>query len=261
MDPDSLIVPKNVVMNLAPSPEEGELAWSALNDRFHERARTLAIDDAVATLRLPKETPAAALAAIRNTLSELLPAQPIGPAPRPLTTRLAGEPILDRGLSRSVAVNQERSLIVSIVLVMLLMAALFRSFYVALISMIPSMLAMAVLFGAMGLCGVRIDIGTSLVASIATGAGSDFAMHYLWYLKRSTPEDVVRFVGPIMVISAVLIAAGFAVLGAGKAQPMRMFGSLAALAMAGAALATFLLVPALLRRVDLGRSRTRKEIA
>jgi predicted RND superfamily exporter protein len=75
-------------------------------------------------------------------------------------------------------------------------------------------------------------------------------MHYLWYLKRATPDEVVRFVGPVMVVSSLLVAAGFAVLALGQSQPMRMFGSLAALAMAGAALLTFLLVPALLRRVD-----------
>jgi predicted RND superfamily exporter protein len=97
---------------------------------------------------------------------------------------------------------------------------------------------------------VRIDLSTSLVASIATGAGSDFAMHYLWYLKRATAEEVVRFVGPVMVVSTLLVAAGFAVLAAGQSQPLRMFGSLAALAMAGSALFTFLLVPALLRKVD-----------
>ena len=53
-----------------------------------------------------------------------------------------------------------------------------------------------------------------------------------------------------MVISTLLIAAGFAVLGLGHSQPMRMFGTLAALSMVGSALFTFLLVPALLRNVD-----------
>src|SRR5439155_7434691 len=96
-----------------------------------------------------------------------------------------------------------------------------------------------------------LDLGTSLVASIATGAGSDFAMHYLWYLKRSSPDEVVRFVGPIMVISVLLIAAGFAVLAAGNSQPMRMFGSLAAVAMLGSAALTFVLVPALVRPSDV----------
>src|SRR5439155_27020423 len=99
------------------------------------------------------------------------------------------------------------------------------------------------------LMGWRIDLGTSLVASLATGAGSDFAMHYLWYLRRSSPADVVRFVGPIMVISSLLVAAGFAILGLGRSQPMRMFGSLAAIAMGLAALLTFLIVPALVGKV------------
>ena len=130
---------------------------------------------------------------------------------------------------------------------------LFGSARLALISIAPAALTLVALFGAIGLAGLPIDLGTSLVTSIATGAGSEFAVQYLWYLKRSTPADVVRFVGPIMVISALLIAAGFAVLAFGHSQPMRMFGSLAALSMVGSAALTFLLVPALLRNVDSNR--------
>jgi predicted RND superfamily exporter protein len=59
----------------------------------------------------------------------------------------------------------------------------------------------------------------------------------------------VRVVGPVMALGALLVAAGFAVRGLGHSQPMRMLGSLAAAAMAIAFALTFLLVPALLRRV------------
>ena len=232
---------------LAPSPEEGALAFRDFLAQSAEKGREFAVDDA---MRPVGPVAAGAIAEVRDALGDLLPAAPIARAQVPLQTALAGEPILNRGMSRSVGKNQEKSLLVSLIAVILLMAFLFRSGYLALISVWPSALALATLFGAMGLLGVNIDLGTSLVASIATGAGSDFAMHYLWYLKRATPDEVVRFVGPIMVISVLLIAAGFAVCGAGNSQPMRMFGALAALSMTLAALFTFLLVPALLRRVD-----------
>jgi predicted RND superfamily exporter protein len=245
--------------NLAPSPEEAALVWSALADRVHERARRRAIDQALPALGDSFLQAPSARTAAAGALAQLLPGRAIGPAPRALETRVAGEPVLDRGFSRSVGKNQERSELVSIILVIFLMFLLFRSVYLAIVSVIPSGLAMASVFGAMGLLGVHIDISTSLVASIATGAGSDFAMHYLWYLKRSTPREVVRFVGPVMVISAVLVAAGFAVLGVGRSQPMRMFGGLAALAMGSAAAFTFLLVPALLRRVDRMGAPVEKE--
>ncbi len=232
----------------APSPEEGDLAWSALGGRIHERERQEVVDGAME--KIAAALPAEALPQAREALGQLLPEKAMGQAPESLRTRVAGEPVLDRGFARSVAKNQLRSLAVSLVAVVLLMFVLFRSGWLAMVSVLPSMLWMAALFGAMGLMGTPIDISTSLVASIATGAGSDFAMHYLWYYVKRSPEEAVKVVGPVMIVAALLVSAGFAVLGLGRSQPMRIFGGLAAIAMAGAFALTFLLVPALLRDKD-----------
>ena len=111
------------------------------------------------------------------------------------------------------------------------MFALFRSLQLALLSMCASLLTMALIFGVMGLLGMPIDLGTSLVAGIATGAGSDFAMHYLWYLRRQRADEVSRTVGPVMVVSIFLVSLGFWVLALGKSPVMHLFGTLAGLSM------------------------------
>ena len=180
------------------------------------------------------------------------------PAPPTLTTvplraRIAGEPILDRGFSRSVERNQIRSLLVSIVAVLLMLIGLFRSFTRAFVCMLPSLLTMVVIFGVMGLLHLHIDLGTSLVAGIATGAGSDFAMHYLWYLRSQPADEVSRSVGPVMVVSIVLVSLGFVVLSLGRSPVMRLFGTLAGASMFLAALFTCLLVPALLNKFGSAR--------
>jgi len=167
-----------------------------------------------------------------------------------MTARVAGEPVLDRGFSRSVGDNQVRSLIVTIVCVLGLMLALFRSLRLALLSMWASLLTMALIFGVMGLMQVPIDLGTSLVAGIATGAGSDFAMHYLWYLRRQRADEVSRSVGPVMAVSIFLVSLGFWVLALGKSPVMHLFGTLAGLSMFLSALLTCLLVPAVLNKVE-----------
>jgi hypothetical protein len=61
-----------------------------------------------------------------------------------------------------------------------------------------------------------------------------------------------------MAISMLLIAFGFAVLGLGRSQPMRMFGGLAAASMALAGLFTFLLIPALSSAKDTTAAPTRE---
>jgi predicted RND superfamily exporter protein len=108
-----------------------------------------------------------------------------------------------------------------------------------------------IIFGVMGLLHVHIDLGTSLVAGIATGAGSDFAMHYMWYLRRQPTDEVSRTVGPVMVVSIVLVSLGFVVLALGRSPVMHLFGTLAGLSMSLAALLTCLIAPAVLTKGGL----------
>ncbi len=138
---------------------------------------------------------------------------------------------------------------------LVLLLLLFRSVHLAIVCMAPAMLTLILIFGVMGLLGVHVDLGTSLIGCITTGAGSDFAMHYVWYLRREPADHVSRTVGPIMVVSILLVSLSFFVLAAGRSPVMRLFGILAGLSMSGSALLTCLLVPALLNKVDAPRGR------
>jgi predicted RND superfamily exporter protein len=226
------------------------LPAAAQQTRLDEARRELAVKQALPSLmaRLnltPDDAPRAALA-----LDDLLLADAEMRAPVELTAEVAGEPVLARGFSRSVAHNLDISLAIALVLVLLLLYVLFRSVRAALICLFPSLLTLGILFAAMGLWGVTIDLGTSLVAGIATGAGSDFAMHYYWYLRRQAPDDVSRSVGPIMTVSIILVSLGFFVLALGRSPVMHLLGTLAGLSMALAALLTCLLLPALYSQAD-----------
>jgi predicted RND superfamily exporter protein len=247
----------------APSPEEGQLAVAGLDGRLGDARREFAVNKVLPALDLirnPERVPdlpaprsakpsdSAELAAIVDDLFIDTPAAPADP----LTVRIAGEPILDRGFSRSVENNQWRSLGIAVAVVLALMTALFRSLRQGLVSMTASLFTMVVLFGVMGLMHINIDLGTSLVAGIATGAGSDFAMHYMWYLRHQSADEVSRTVGPVMVVSILLVGLGFIVLALGRSPVMHLFGTLAGLAMILSALFTCLLVPALLNKVGQG---------
>src|SRR5262249_53989957 len=119
---------------LAASPEEGEPAWAAWVDKVSSKYRELAVDDA---LEPAGPLPPAALPAIRNAIGDLCPAQPVVRAKRPLAWSLAGEPILDRGMSRSVRANHRKSMVVAGLLVALFIGLLFRSARLALVSVAP----------------------------------------------------------------------------------------------------------------------------
>jgi predicted RND superfamily exporter protein len=164
-----------------------------------------------------------------------------------LRGRLTGEPMLDRGFSRAVAHNQWASLAVALSTVLLALLIAQRSLAAAVLSLLPAVMALMVVFGTLGLVGQPIDLGTSLVGSIVTSSGADFAMHYIWYLRRRPVADVVPTVGPVIFTTAALLGLGMGVMMLGGSPPIRLFGGLACAGMLLSALFTFLLVPALLR--------------
>jgi predicted RND superfamily exporter protein len=222
------------------------LPEAAIAARLDDARRDLAIARALPPLRAALALPASDEPRLAALLDDLLrPAPPEVAARAELTGEVAGEPVLARGFSRSVARNLDVSLALSVALVLLLLYALFRSLRDSLVCMFPSLMTLAILFAALGLMGVHIDLGTSLVAGIATGAGSDFAMHYLWYLRRQPAGEVNRTVGPIMAASIVLVSLGFFVLALGRSPVMHLCGTLAALSMFLSALLSCLLLPAL----------------
>jgi predicted RND superfamily exporter protein len=253
---------------LAGFSAESKIAVDNLKERLSDARQQVAVDRALPLAMEAAGLPTANGAAnagdranvgdradaeklVRSALDDLFAELEVAPHAA-LSAQVAGEPVLDRGFSRSVGRNLDHSLLLSIGVVFLSLLWLFRSPRLAAVCMMPSLLTIGVIFGTMGAWGVHIDLGTSLVAGIATGAGADFAMHYMWYLRSQKADEVSRSVGPVMVVSILLVSLGFIVLALGKSPVMHLFGTLAGLSMALSAFLTCLLVPALLPKFGQG---------
>jgi predicted RND superfamily exporter protein len=178
-----------------------------------------------------------------------------------LATTVTGTPVLNRGLSRSVDRNQIKSFFMAMGLVLVIVLYLYRSLTSALLAMAPVTLTLLVVYGGMGLLGVHLDIGTSMLASLTTGAGVDYALHLLAAWKgppgegRATEADLRKaasyssfLVGRAIWTNALMVAGGFVVLTMGEARPLQNVGGLTAAAMMVAALATFVAVPVLAKK-------------
>ena len=168
---------------------------------------------------------------------------------------VTGLPVLYRGLSDSVFNNQWNSLWFALVLVVGLKALLFRSLTTGLLSSIPTLVTLTLVYGGMGVLGVRLDIGTSMLASLIIGAGDDYAVQFLWswFAPKGASLDEAAKVAAIengagIWTNALMVAIGFFVLTLGDARPLQNVGGLTAAAMLAAAVATFLITPLLARR-------------
>jgi predicted RND superfamily exporter protein len=200
------------------------------------------------------------IASLGTTLLDLenptamLPAAP-GAATGALDMRVTGLPVMHRGLSISATSNQVKSLIFALVLVVLIMSVYLRSVFSGLLVATPTLLTLLVIYGGMGLIGVRLDIGTAMLASLILGAGVDYAVHLTsaWHVREGEPlQDAAawaaNYVGPAIWTNAIMVCVGFFVLTLGEARPLQNVGSLTAAAMIVAALATFICIPVLARK-------------
>ena len=168
---------------------------------------------------------------------------------------VSGTPVLHRGLSRSTRNNQRSSLGFALATVAIVLAVRFRSPLSGLLAAAPTGAALLVVYGGMGLVGVRLDIGTSMLASIVIGAGVDYGVHFLsaWHAREGEPTlaGAVRAAaraGGAIWTNALAVAAGFFVLTLGEARPLKNVGALTAAAMVVAAGCTFVVLPLLGRR-------------
>lgn len=177
-----------------------------------------------------------------------------------LEVNVTGQPVINEGLSQSVTSNQLRSLGFALALVLIITSAMFRSIRTGFLAAGPAVLTVAVLYAAMTLLGIRLDIGTSLLASLIVGAGTDYAIHALsaWEAPEDRPlaeaaERSARVAGQGIWTNALMVACGFCVLTLGEAKPLQNVGGLTAAAMVLSAFATFLIVPAFASKRRYGR--------
>ncbi|MCC8359814.1 efflux RND transporter permease subunit [Salinimicrobium sediminilitoris] len=148
------------------------------------------------------------------------------------------------------------SLSLAIFLIALIMAWMFRSFKMILVSLIPNLLPLLVTAGMMGFLGVPIKPSTILVFSIAFGISVDDTIHFLakyrqelkannWKVKRSV-YAALRETGVSMFYTSIVLFFGFSVFMISSFGGTVALGGLVSATLLFAMLSNLLLLPALL---------------
>ncbi|WP_026914060.1 efflux RND transporter permease subunit [Christiangramia portivictoriae] len=170
-----------------------------------------------------------------------------------------------------------RNLIISLGLAILLIAGLmawmFRSFRMILISLVPNLLPLIVTAGVMGFLGVPIKPSTILVFSIAFGISVDDTIHFLakyrqelkannWKIKRSV-YAALRETGVSMFYTSIVLFFGFSVFMISSFGGTVALGGLVSATLLFAMLANLLLLPSLLLSLErsIANKKTLKEPA
>ena len=123
------------------------------------------------------------------------------------------------------------------------------------VSMIPNLFPVLLIFGLMGHLNIAVDIGTMMTASVAMGVAVDDTIHFLtWFRQfldegRSRVEAVIetyRRVGPAMTQTTIVGGLGLFVFALSTFTPTQRFGTLMLVMLGTALIGDLILLPALL---------------
>ena len=156
--------------------------------------------------------------------------------------------------------NLISSLIFAIICIGVLMALLFRSWRMVLISMIPNIIPLIVTAGIMGFFGIPLKASTLLIFSIAFGISIDDTIHFLskyrqelknkhWDLK-SCVLIAVRESGLGMFYTSIVLFCGFSVFAFSQFGGTQALGILISITLLVAMVNNLVLLPALLLSMD-----------
>ncbi len=150
-----------------------------------------------------------------------------------------------------------RSFGLALAIITILIGIQLRSFRATGLALILNILPVLWIFGLMGLTGIDLSVGTAMIACVVLGLAVDYSIHYLSCLKRLRQSCHLRsirlttwHVGPALLFSTCILAAGFSVGAAGSFRPTVHFALFTALAMTAALFCNMTILPALIRRVN-----------
>ena len=168
---------------------------------------------------------------------------------------LTGLLVLYNNMLQSLFESQILTLGVVVLVLLGMFRILFRSLKLALIAIVPNLLAISVVLGVMGWLNVPLDMMTITIAAISIGIAVDNTIHYIYRFRYEfqfehhyiqTIHQCHGSIGRALYYTSLTIISGFLILTLSNFIPSIYFGLLTALAMSIALLAALTLLPQLI---------------
>ncbi|MCA1796212.1 MAG: MMPL family transporter, partial [Geobacteraceae bacterium] len=192
------------------------------------------------------------VAAVENYMQE-------NPPPLELKAKWAGLTYLNVVWQDKMVRGMLSSLGGSFIVVLVMMALLFRSPVWGLLAMVPLSVTIVTIYGIIGLVGKDYDMPVAVLSSLTLGLSVDFAIHFLQRAREKQRElgdwrqtCAAMFKEPAMAITrnAIIVAVGFTPLLLAPLVPYQTVGFFLATIMILSWLASLLVLCALLTRVQ-----------
>lgn len=173
----------------------------------------------------------------------------------PETIHFTGMVVLYNNMLQSLYRSQILTIGVVFVSIMFMFMILFRSVSLAVIGIIPNLLAAGTVLSLMGWIGIPLDMMTITIAAITVGIAVDDTIHYIhrFQTEFETDHDYLATmnrchgsIGKAMYYTSVTITLGFSILALSEFMPTIYFGLLTGAAMVVALIGALTLLPLLI---------------
>ena len=156
--------------------------------------------------------------------------------------------------------NLIESTLQAIALICLIMALLFRSWKMVIISTLPSLIPLLMTAGLMGFFNIHLKYSTILIFSIAFGISSDGTIYFLTRYKdellsknrsvREAISETILNTGVSMFYTAIILFTGFFIFTASSFRGTQSLGILVSITLLMAMLCNLVLLPAFLMTLN-----------
>lgn len=174
---------------------------------------------------------------------------------KPEQVHITGMLALYNNMLQSLFTSQIMTIGFVFIAILIMFIFSFRNFYMAIIAIIPNIIAATTVLGIMGWLSIPLDIMTITIAAICIGIAVDDTIHYVHRFTSEFKKDsnywaaVIRShktIGKAMYYTSITITLGFSTLAFSNFIPTIYFGILTAFSMVIALIADLTLLPLLI---------------
>jgi hypothetical protein len=167
----------------------------------------------------------------------------------------SGFPSFMTKIDQLLYISQLQSLILALFVTFIVMIIMRHSFLFGMISLIPILFTLGIIYGFLGFSGIPLDYATMMIAGISIGVGIDYAIHLIHSIGNKMDEGYIleeaiqlTFLekGKAILVNSIAVMAGFAVLLFSSLAPLRHLGGVMVGSMFLAAFSALTILPSVI---------------
>ena len=194
----------------------------------------------------------------------------LGMLPEDTTVVVSGDPLPNIKFSNRIIADQNRSTVLSLIIVFLLSLITAKSFRKGFLTIVPVVCGIMINYIFMYFAHIPFDIVTVCFSSIAIGCGVDDAIHFMIRLRHKEKEnpdepyiekikDVIIETGRPIILTTVSIVLGMMMLSFASYTPIRYFGLLMSITLFGCMASTLIFLPPVAILIDKISNKSRRK--